>query len=191
MFQHHGETVDNRRYRMDRAITVFEQLLANSPGTADDADQQVEEPVRLAQLRAVVAGSFDVYSRIFMQTFDLYEDLVQQAIGAPAAQDAALVVTGCPGELAEGPLWIHNTTGADVGDVTAWMTALTANDGTEIPGSTGALTPSALAVRAGDSRDVLLTVKVPMSAPSGLYHGYVLVTGLSSASLPVRLVVTT
>jgi hypothetical protein len=192
MVQDHGEAVDNRQCRMDRAITVFEQLL-DSPVTADDSDQHVEEPVRLAQIRAAVAGSFDVYSRLFLQTFDLYEDLVQEALGTPAErpQDAPLVLTGSPGEPAEAPLWIHNTTGTEVGDVAAWMTTLTAHEGAEIAGSSGAVTPSALAVPAGGSLDALLTIKVPMSTLPGLYHGHVLVTGLPSASLPVRLVVTT
>jgi hypothetical protein len=191
MFQDHEETVDNRRYRMDRAITVFEQLL-DSPSSADSSDQQVGEPVRLAQLRAAVAGSFDVYSRLFLQTFDLYEDLVQQALGTPAEtpQDAPLVLTGCPGEAAEASLWIHNTTGAEVGDVAAWMTNLSAHEGAEIPGSSGAVTPSALAVPACGSCDALLTIKVPVSTHPGLYHGHVLVMGLPSASLPVRLAVT-
>jgi hypothetical protein len=177
---------------MDRAITVFEQLL-ESPTTAERPSQQVDEPVRLAQLRAAVAGSFDVYSRLFLQTFDLYEDLVQQAIGAPAEtpQDAPLVLTGCPGQAAGAPFWIHNTTSAEVADVAAWMTTLTAHEGAEIPGSSGAVTPSALAVPACGSRDALLTITVPMSTPPGLYHGHVLVTGLPSASLPVRLAVAT
>ena len=192
MFQDHGETIDNRRRRMDRAITVFEQLL-DSPDTADSSDEQVSEPVRLAQVRAAVAGSFDVYSRLFLQTFDLYEDLVQEALGTPAQtpQDASLIITGSADEPAEAPLWIHNTTGEDAADVAAWMTTLTAHEGSEIPGSSGAVTPMTLAVPAGGSRDVLLTIKVPMSTPPGLYHGHVLVTGLPSASLPVRLLVTT
>ena len=178
---------------MDRAISVFEQLVADSPAAADASDRHVGERVRLAQLRAAVAGSFDVYSRLFLQDFDLLEDLLQQALGSPskAPQDAPVVLTGCPGEPAEAPLWIHNTTGADVSGVAAWMTALTAHDGVELPGSSGALTPSALVVPAGGSRDALLTIKVPMTAPCGLYHGHVLLTGLPSASLPVRLVVTT
>jgi hypothetical protein len=70
------------------------------------------------------------------------------------------------------------------------MTSLTAHDGVEIPGGSGAVTPSALAVSPGDSASALLTIKVPMTAPSGLYHGHVLVRGLPSANLPVRLVVT-
>jgi len=53
------------------------------------------------------------------------------------------------------------------------------------------VTPSALAVPAGGSRDALLTIKVPMSTFPGLYHAHVLVAGLPLASLPVRLVVTT
>ena len=134
-----------------------------------------------------------VYSRLFLQTFDLYEDLVQEALGTPAQtpQDASLIITGSADEPAEAPLWIHNTTGEDAADVAAWMTTLTAHEGSEIPGSSGAVTPMTLAVPAGGSRDVLLTIKVPMSTPPGLYHGHVLVTGLPSASLPVRLLVTT
>jgi hypothetical protein len=193
MFQDRGETVDRHRYRTERAITVFEQLLADSPGTDDGPDQHVGEPVRLAQIRAAVAGSFDVYSRLFLQTFDLYEDLVQQAFGPPTEtpQDAPLVVTGCPGEAVKAPFWIHNTTGADVGEVAAWMTTLTAEDGAEIAGSNGAVTPSVLTVRAGGSYEARLTVKLPMSVLSGIYHGHVLVVGLPSASLSVRLVVNT
>jgi hypothetical protein len=192
MFHDHEETVDNRRYRMNRAITVFEQLL-DSPSTADGSSQPLREPVRMAQLRAAVAGSFDVYSRLFLQTFDLYEDLVQQALGAPGEtpQDTPLLLTGSPDEAAESPLWIHNTTGAEVGAIVAWMTTLTAHEGAEIPGSSGAVTPSPLAVPASDSCEALLTITVPSSTPPGLYHGHVLVTGLPSASLPVRLTVTT
>ena len=147
MFEDHGETVDDRRRRMDRAITVFEQLArppTRSPPAAKDGTvgraasgwRRCGPPSRAASTstpRLFAAASTS--TRILSSRRSAARDV------SPETQSRQL--TGCRGASRRGqPLWIHNTTGVRADDLSAWMTSLVAHDGSEIHRSSGAVNPT-------------------------------------------------
>ncbi|WP_328520545.1 hypothetical protein [Kribbella sp. NBC_00359] len=196
---------DAQRQMIGAATAVFEELLAGTKGAAllqpDGAregptpDNPRHDGVRFAQMRAVIARTFDVYSTLFLQSVDLLEDLLQEGLSTalPEASSVAassLVLAGSRGDRPAARLWICNSTNLPATNVVVWMTDLTAHHGAIIRARNGAVAPDALTVPAGGIEPAGLTVAIPDDAAAGVYHGHVLAVGLPDASLPLRLVVT-
>jgi hypothetical protein len=180
----------------DAATDVFERLVesldASTPAAPRPARATGAERVRLVQLRSAMARAIDLYGDLFQQTFETYAELAQAALQPrPAtAGGAPLALEGPPGGLAAVTVWIHNTTADDVRGAAFRLTDLTAHDGATVDAGCGSFLPGSIDVEPGGSRDAILSVAVPASAPVGLYFGHVLAAGLPTAGLAVCLAVT-
>jgi hypothetical protein len=187
---------DVQRQAIDSANQVIDQFLdlARPPepgpragsGSAEGDGADGAEP-GFHQLRADMARALDVYVDLLRRTFDSYADLAEATLhrrpagsgsgnGAEAGDPGgggALTLTTIAG-VAEGPLWLHNTTGAEVAPDPVRPTALTAHGGAAIPADRVTVDPPTLpAVAAHGSAGAVVRVDA-RGAPPGRYAGHLL-----------------
>lgn len=159
-------------------------------GAAGERDGHGAEP-GFHQLRADMARALDVYVDLLRRTFETYADLTEAALrrrAGPAGEGAATGADGtrgggdgggalaltAVGGVAEGPLWLHNTTGAEVGPEAVHATALTAHGGAAIPAASVSVDPPTLpAVEPHGSAGAVVRVDA-RGAPPGRYAGHLL-----------------
>jgi hypothetical protein len=192
---------DVQRQAIDSANQVIDQFLdlARSPepgpragsGSADgvgaDGDGDGGAEPGFHQLRADMARALDVYVDLLRRTFDSYADLAEATLrrrpaGAGSGNGTgpgdpggggALTLTAIAG-VAEGPLWLHNTTGAEVAPDPVRPTALTAHGGAEIRADRVTIDPPTLpAVAAHGSAGAVVRVDA-RGVPPGRYAGHLL-----------------
>lgn|GEM_PF-1739923 len=88
--------------------------------------------------------------------------------------------TGGSGRLL---MWLHNTTEEPVTGVTFDAVDLVGGAG-RLPGSVVSIEPAAIAtIPAGTSREMTVTVTVPVGTAPGVYHGLVVAPALPGAAL--------
>ena len=181
---------DVQRQAIDSANHVLDQFLDLARPPADraagaDADADGAEP-GFHQLRADMARALDVYVDLLRRTFDSYADLAEATLrrrpagggngaGPAGSSDAGggLTLTAIAG-VAEGPLWLHNTTEAEVGPDPVRPTALTSHDGAVVPAERVTVDPPTLpAVAAHGSAAAVVRVDA-RGAPPGRYAGHLL-----------------
>jgi hypothetical protein len=187
---------DVQRQAIDSANQVIDQFLdlARPPepeprpgsGSAGLDGADGAEP-GFHQLRADMARALDVYVDLLRRTFDSYADLAEATLrrrpaGAGSGNGAgpgdpggggALTLTAIAG-VAEGPLWLHNTTDGEVAPDAVRPTALTAHGGAEIPADRVTVDPPTLpAVAAHGSAGAVVRVDA-RGAPPGRYAGHLL-----------------
>jgi hypothetical protein len=187
---------DIRRQGMDAVADAFARLVEqiqdfDPPRTRPGPDH---DPVGMLQIRAAIARAVDVYGDLFRRTFDLYADVLEDALYTAGAtisgtDGSPLELAGTPGTRAQASVWVHNSTGRPAGDLGLRMTGLMAADGATIDASAGSFSPPDLTVAAGARDATRLSVSIPATAVPGVYHGHVLAAGLVDTSLPVRLTV--
>lgn len=179
----------------------FEQWSTNGtargePGAAEpdvDAQDPDGDGADIGELRAAVARSVDLYTRMFQNTFEAYADMVEGRmrargvrIGAGAGDGA--VADGVAGEVATGSLWVHNDTGEAAGPLNLRMSAAESAAGGHIAADHMTLEPDQVEVAAGSSVAVQFTADLTDVA-AGHYHALVLVQEEPADSLPLAIVV--
>lgn len=99
------------------------------------------------------------------------------AIGSrarPQGIERVPLVSGGPGEPAEGTLWIHNPTSAPIDHVELTATALVSVDGRVIPAQATAFQRTARGpVAASDSAEIRIVITPPPDTEPGRYFGLV------------------
>ena len=182
---------DVQRQAIDSANQVIDQFLdlarpaGPGPGTGPGRDGAGADGFH--QLRADMARALDVYVDLLRRTFDSYADLAEATLrrrpagggdgtdtgpGGPGG-GGALTLTAVAG-VAEGPLWLHNTTDAEVGPDPVHPTALTAHGGAVVPADRVTVDPPTLpAVAAHGSTGAVVRVDA-RGLPPGRYAGHLL-----------------
>lgn len=173
----------------------FGPLTADRPeGRADGATPDDDAGgAGIGDLRASVARSVDLYTRLFQNTFEAYADLVEGRmrargvrVGADATDAAAAV--GPTGGVATGQLWVHNDTSEAVGPLTLRITAAESATGGRIAESSLAIEPARVEAGAGSSVAVGIAADLAGVEP-GHYHALVLIEQEPEDALPVVIVV--
>lgn len=145
----------------------------------------------LGDLRASVARGFDLYSRMFQQTFESWADMVEDRmrdrgirLGSEATDDA--VAVGVAGSIASGELWLHNHTTEAVGPLHLIATPGFAADGRTVSPAAIRLDPPVADVGPESSLRIEVTVDLAGVDPGPL-HAMVLVRDLPDEALPLRI----
>lgn len=180
---------------VDAAAAVVERILGRgqatggTAGNAGDGAAGGGPEARGRQLRRLQAEA----DRLIDLSADIVRAVLDTAVGLAAdgrapRPDAVVFGPAPPGSTAITHLWLHLLDGPAAGVATVRSTDLTAHHGGTIPSGRLVFDPPSLETSLlRTSHEIALRVDIPAEARPGLYHGYVLVTGLPEVALPVRL----
>jgi hypothetical protein len=88
------------------------------------------------------------------------------------SEDETILLEADPGAVADGRIWLHNTSRTELVGVRLFVTEL-AGTGGRLDGSTATVWPSPVDVAANDSASVAIQVPIPPQTPPGVYLGRV------------------
>ena len=171
----------------------FGPLTGDRPVDAeDDPADETDGDTGMGDLRASVARSVDLYTRLFQNTFEAYADMVEGRmrargvrIGADNADTASAI--GPAGGVAVGQLWVHNDTDEPVGPLHLRVTGAEAASGAHVEAASLAVEPAEVEVPAGSS--VAVGVAADLSeVEAGHYHAFVLISEEPQDALPLVIV---
>jgi hypothetical protein len=187
---------DVQRQAIDSASHIIGRFLDMVERSANDRD-----PLRgpdggdaepgFHQLRADVARAVDLYVDLFRRTFESYAELTESALrrrgvtidGDGSAPTGPLALEAVDGGVAEGALWLHNSTEATIGPERVCATGLFSHDGGFIP-ATGVVVEPPTLPPVAPRESVSAVVRIDVSgAPAGRYVGHLLT---SQAALALR-----
>jgi hypothetical protein len=183
----------------DASFRLFTRFLggdgnhhANGSPAPDGVD---DDQLGFAELRRSVTRSLDLYLELAERFFDSSTRSFESALRARGVSVTGAQEEGpwtpvrpdaLPGGRALAKIWLHNSTTATLTDVTFRPTDLTAHTGATIGAAAVTIAPSRIEdVSPGTSVGLDLSIEVSTAAAAGLYAGYVLVSPVPDAVLPV------
>jgi hypothetical protein len=156
-----------------------------------------EEPVGFAELRRSVIRSLDLYLEMAERMFDSSTRSLEGALRARGVTVTGtgkdptwtpLRPSGRAGAHASTPIWLHNSTDETLGDVCFRPTDLVAHTGSIVRAAAVRVTPPGFEqVAPGASLCGELTIDLPADLAPGSYAGYVLLSPVPDAVLPILL----
>src|SRR5205823_1245013 len=192
----------------DASFRVFSQVLRGSAAVENgavrdhvDADEPdgADDHLGFGELRRSITRSLDLYLELAERFFDASTRSLEATLrargvsvtgeGNPAPW-TPLRFQGEAGRRTTTTIWLHNVTDQTLEGVRFRSTDLVAHDGAVVPAGASAVDPPVVErVAAGSSVAAALTVDVAPSVPSGCYVGYVLLSAVPDAVLPLSLTV--
>lgn len=140
------------------------------------------------QLQADAERAVDAYLNVVRRLYDVVAGLA----GAPASTtdgpgpEPLRLPPASAGGTTSAYAWLHNTTPAAVTALTPRGAVLVDHQGRQLPGEALSFDPAAVdRLDPGASRQLLATLRVPLDAAPGTYHGLVLVEHLPGLALHV------
>ncbi len=163
------------------------------PGAGFSAPGDPADPPNLADLRATVGRSLDLYTRILQSTFEAYADLVEQRLRARGirlgvGEAESATASGASEAVAAGELWISNDTDGSSGPLRLFVTDGTSSSGAQLDRERVTLDPVEVHLEPASAIPVTVSVDLAGVEP-GLYHAFVLVESLPADFLPLTVVV--
>jgi hypothetical protein len=155
----------------EQLLEMYAELGAGFGGGHTTPDEELRR-LRIDVDRAVEL-SLDVFDRILGLTARLQPQMSGPGAGNGAAPPQ-LVVSGPPGNLVRGRLWVHNVSAETVDAPRLRCGPLESFDGVRIPPSCLEIVSSADPIEARSSRLVELVADVPEPTPPGSYLGLVM-----------------
>jgi hypothetical protein len=159
---------------------------ARGASTPDPPAAVVAGPQR--QLQADAERAVDAYLNVVRRLYNVVAGFAAVPSGpsSGAGPEPLRLPPASPGGTTSAYAWLHNTTSEAVAGLLPRAADLVDHQGHHLPGGSLSFDPATVAqLDPGGSRQLLATLRVPVDAVPGTYHGLVLVEHLPALALQV------
>lgn len=166
---------------VDRYIEIVDRAMAEEPLASPRLPSEARDVGRLADSAARMTEAC-------LRVLDATATLIPAV--APPGRDIVVLPSTRPGGSSAASLWVHNPTDSPVAAAGLQATSLVSANGLGLPADTVSFTPTRLArVEPGTSREVRVTVQVPLGQSAGQYHGLLLSSAAPDDPVGLRVAV--